>query len=217
MSTPLQRLNKLRLVVKTAIAVTLVLSMPSYSQLAFSPPNSIQEIIVTAQKREQDAQSVGITMNVIDADELRARNYQNLPEATAAIANIELFEDFPSAGIPTWVIRGVGLQDFNTNNTPTASVYVDESYQTSSVMGGVGLFDVDQLEVLKGPQGGLYGRNTTGGAVLLNTNRAVIGENNGSVRFSYGTWDDASIEAFANMSLSDSLAWLYPVSTSWTN
>jgi iron complex outermembrane receptor protein len=177
------------------------------AQPAASSSNSIQEIVVTAQKREQNLQSVGITMRVFDEDELAARNIQNLPEIASVIANVELFEDFPSAGIPTWIIRGVGLQDFNTNNTPTASVYVDESYLTSSIMGNVGLFDIQQLEVLKGPQGGLYGRNTTGGAVLLNTNRAVLGKNNGALRFSYGSWNNVSLEAFTNISLKDSLAW----------
>lgn len=207
MRVPKQRYKISRFVVTTAIAAFLFYPMPSIAQSEINSSNRIQEVLVTAQKREQDAQSVGLSMTVFDAEELRARNYQSLPEVASAIANIELFEDFPSAGIPTWVIRGVGLQDFNTNNTPTASVYVDESYQTSVVMGGVGLFDVGQLEILKGPQGGLYGRNTTGGAVLLNTNRAVIGENNGSVRFSYGTWDDITAEGFANLSLNDSLAW----------
>jgi outer membrane cobalamin receptor len=104
MRRPAQKLKNLSIGVKTATAVSLALSMPSFSQPAFTSSNSIQEISVTAQKREQDAQSVGITMNVIDAAELRKRNYQNLPEVASAIANIELFEDFPSAGIPTWVI-----------------------------------------------------------------------------------------------------------------
>lgn len=97
--------------------------MPSYPQHAFTASNSIEEIVVTAQKREQNTESVRITMNVIGTDKLRARNYQNLSELASTIVNIELFEDFPSAGISTWVIRGVDLQDFNTNNTQTASVY----------------------------------------------------------------------------------------------
>ena len=97
--------------------------MPSYPQHAFTASNSIEEIVVTAQKREQNTESVRITMNVIGTDKLRARNYQNLSELASTIVNIELFEDLPSAGISTWVIRGVGLQDFNTNNTQTASVY----------------------------------------------------------------------------------------------
>ena len=141
MRVPKRRYKISRFVVTTAIAAFLFYPMPSIAQSEINSSNRIQEVLVTAQKREQDVQSVGLSMTVFDAEELRARNYQSLPEVASAIANIELFEDFPSAGIPTWVIRGVGLQDFNTNNTPTASVYVDESYQTSVVMGGVGLFD----------------------------------------------------------------------------
>lgn len=167
----------------------------------------IQEVIVTAQKREQSLQSLGVTMSALSAAELDARNYRDLAESTAAISNVELFEDYPSAGLPTWIIRGVGLQDFNTNNTPTASVFTDEIYQSSVVMGGAGLFDVEQLEIMKGPQGGLYGRNTTGGAVLLNTRRARLGEQSGSVGVHYGSWSDAGIEGTFNVPLSDRLAW----------
>src|SRR5690606_25897055 len=120
--------------------------------------------MVTAQKRERNAQELGVSLNVLDDEMLRSLALFNLPDVAAHIPNVQLFEDFGGAGIPTWVIRGVGLQDFNTNNTPTAGVYVDEVYQTSVVMGGVSLFDVERVEVLKGPQGGLYGRNTSGGA-----------------------------------------------------
>ncbi len=169
--------------------------------------SEIQEVIVTAQKREQSLQSLGITMSVLSAAELDARNYRNLGESTAAISNVELFEDYPSAGLPTWIIRGVGLQDFNTNNTPTASVFTDEIYQSSVVMGAAGLFDVERLEVMKGPQGGLYGRNTTGGAVLLNTRRATLGEQSGSVQAHYGSWADAGLEGTFNVPLTDRLAW----------
>lgn len=109
--------------------------------------------------------------------------------------------------MPAWIIRGDGLQDFNTNNTPAASVFLDEIYQSSVVMGGSGLFDVNQLEVMKGPQGGLYGRNTTRGAVLLNTRRAELGARNGYAKLHYGSWGDIGLEAGANFPLNDNLAW----------
>ena len=207
MAITVLRLNTMGFRLKPACLIFTLLAVPGLAQQIAVPANTIQEIIVTAQKREQNAQAVAITMTVLDAEELRARAYDNLPDAIAAISNVELFEDYPSAGIPSWIIRGVGLQDFNSNNTPTASVYVDESYQTSVVMGAARLFDVQRLEVLKGPQGGLYGRNTTGGAVLLNTQRAVPGENSGSVRLQYGSWDAASIEAYSNLSLSEAITW----------
>ena len=103
------RLKEMRVGVRSAIAVSLLASAPGFAQPASTPSNTIQEIVVVAQKRQQNLQSVGITMNVLDADEFSARNYQNLSEAASAIANVELFEDFPSAGIPTWIIRGVGV------------------------------------------------------------------------------------------------------------
>jgi len=185
----------------------LSLAMASVVNSAQAQSGLIQEITVTAQKRVQNLQSLGVAILVINAEELNARNYQDLPQATSAIANVELFEDYPSAGLPTWIIRGVGLQDFNTNNTPTASVFVDDISQTSVVMGGAGLFDVEQLEVMRGPQGGLYGRNTTGGAVLLNTRRARFDEQSGYVRINYGNWHTAGLEAAANIVLKDNLAW----------
>lgn len=174
------------------------------AQSAINP--LLREITVTAQKRAQNTQEVGITLTVLDAQALKALNLSTLPEAAAFIPNVELFEDFAGAGIPTWVIRGVGLQDFNSNNTPTAAVYLDEIYQTSTVMGGSALFDVERLEVLKGPQGGLYGRNTSGGAVLLNTRRAELDVREGYVDIGYSRWENWTVEAAGNLPVSESLA-----------
>ncbi len=90
---------------------------------------------------------------------------------------------------PTWVIRGVGLQDFNANNSTTVAVYIDEVYQVSSVMGAAGLFDAERVEVLKGPQGGFYGRNTSGGAINLRSKRPTLGERDGYASATYGRWE----------------------------
>ena len=163
----------------------------------------LQEVIVLAPKRASDVQQTGISMSVIDRDSIEAMSVHHLPDLATHIANVELFEDFPGAGIPTWVIRGVGLQDFNSNNTPTAAIYVDEVYQTSTVMGGNGLFDIEQVEVLKGPQGGLYGRNTSGGAVRMQTRRAQLDDMGGYVDIGYGRWGNLSLEGAASFPLSD--------------
>ncbi|MDT8398660.1 MAG: TonB-dependent receptor [Pseudomonadales bacterium] len=166
----------------------------------------LEEILVTARKRSENSQSIGLSMAVFDADALKTMNLKSLPDVSSAISNVELFEDFSGAGLPTWIIRGVGLQDFNTNNTPTAAVYVDEVYQTSTVMGTVGLFDVEQVEVLKGPQGGLYGRNTSGGAVLLKTRRPELQSNSGYTELSYSRWQNLAAEGAVNVGLTDSTA-----------
>ena len=98
------------------------------------------------------------------------------------------------------------MQDFNSNNTPTAGVYLDEGYQVATVMGGAGLFDVEQIEILKGPQGGLYGRNTSGGAVLLNTRRATTARRETWLELGYGSWQQTTMQGGFNLPFSDTAA-----------
>lgn len=186
-----------------AAAIALACSMPTFAQ---DPGPLLEQVTVTAKKRRQEAQNVDISMSVVDSQTIRALRLRTLPDAAALMENVEVFEDFAGAGVPTWIIRGVGLQDYNTNNTPTAGVFLDGSYQVSTVMGGAGLFDIDQLEVLKGPQGGLYGRNTSGGAVVMNTHRARLGVREAYVNAGYGSWDQATLEAAYNASLTDTAA-----------
>lgn len=167
---------------------------------------SLEEIVVTAQKREQNLQDIPIAVSAFTSEQLQSLNTDNLQELTEHIAGAELFDDRGS-GQPTWVIRGVGLADFNANNTPTAAIYYDEYYLTSNVLGGIGMFDIDRVEVLKGPQGGLYGRNTSGGAVRVISARPSIDKGmNGYLSGSFGRWDSYSIEGAMGAALSDSTA-----------
>lgn len=168
---------------------------------------SIEEVIVTAQKRAQSLQEVSIAIAAFGEDELKSLGATNLEDITEFVSGAELFDE-RGAGQPTWVIRGVGLSDFNSNNTPTAAIYYDEFYLTSNVLGGIGLFDINRVEVLKGPQGGLYGRNTSGGAVRVLSNRPEIGaETNGYITGTYGSWNRSGLEAVVGGSLSDKAAY----------
>lgn len=171
-----------RLPVRTALAVALAGFTAS---AAYSAP-MIEEVVVTAQKRTESVQDVSIAIRAFSEEELSNLSTNNLEELTEFVSGAELFDD-RGAGQPTWVIRGVGLADFNSNNTPTAAIYYDEFYLTSNVLGGIGMFDIGRVEVLKGPQGGLYGRNTSGGAVRVMSTRPVVGEEfNGYITGSYG-------------------------------
>lgn len=163
-------------------------------------------ITVVARKRTETLQQVDISMDVITAGSMRRLNLSYLPQLAELSENVALFEDLPGAGIPTWVIRGVGLQDFNTNNTPTAGVFLDGAYQVSTVMGAATLFDVEQAEILKGPQGGLYGRNTSGGAVLLRTRRAELDSREASVELGHGSWNRTTLAGTWNQPVSDQVA-----------
>tara|TARA_R100001143_G_C3360641_1_gene135246 strand:+ start:6120 stop:8408 length:2289 start_codon:yes stop_codon:yes gene_type:complete len=185
--------------------LVLLLSNDLLAQSAQNNAGGIQEIVVTAQRREQEIQSVGITMSAFTREDIESFQLNTLSEITNQVANVQLFEDYGS-GLPTWVIRGVGLQDFNANNTPTAAIYLDDVYQTSSAMGEVALFDIARVEVLKGPQGGLYGRNTSGGAINVVSALPEFQNRNAYVDISYGSWQRLQLEAASNFTLTDDLA-----------
>jgi iron complex outermembrane receptor protein len=93
-----------------------------------------------------------------------------------------------ASGQPTWIIRGVGLTDFSPNNTPTAAVYQDDVYLTSTAMSQLSMFDIQRVEVLKGPQGGMYGRNASGGAVKVMSVRPELGVEEKTLSMSADNW-----------------------------
>jgi iron complex outermembrane receptor protein len=192
---------------KTILACLLLAALSSISPaFVLAAENVLEEVIVSAQKREQNLQEVSIAITAFDAEQIRNLSVINLEEITQYVSGVELFDD-RGAGQPTWVIRGVGLADFNSNNTPTAAIYYDEFYLTSNVLGGIGLFDIERIEILKGPQGGLYGRNTSGGAVRVLSKRPSLDEGaNGFVTAAYGSWGRYGFEGALGAALSDTVA-----------
>lgn len=167
--------------------------------------NALEEIVVSAQKRAQNVQDVGITITAFTGEQLRELGAQSLDDVPRFTPGVVLSDEYGTAQ-PTWVIRGVGLTDFSANNTPAAAIYVDDVYMTSNVMGGVNLMDIERIEVLKGPQGALYGRNTSGGAVLLVSRKPVLNSNEGEAFISYGRWNDTIVEGVVNTPLAENVA-----------
>lgn len=157
-------------------------------------------VFVTAQKREQSIQDVSISIAAFDTEAIEDAGATSVENLAYFVPGVDLL-DTRGAGQPTWVIRGVGLEDFNSNNTPTAAIYNDEIYLTSNALASVPLFDIERVEVLKGPQGGLYGRNTSGGAVRILSNRPDLEEFGGFGQISYGRWDRIKAEGAVNLPL----------------
>lgn len=165
-----------------------------------APGATVEEIVVTAQRREQKLSEVPITIAAFDANRLREAGIRDLEDAAALVSNAQIFQNNGS-GAPVWIIRGVGIVDFNTNNTPAAAVYLDDIYQVSSVFGSISLFDIERVEILKGPQGGLYGRNTSGGAVRVVTRSPDLAEPTGELVAGYGRWGRYNLEGGASIPL----------------
>lgn len=134
------------------------------------PATTIDEVIVTAQRREQAAQDVGIALSVLSGESLVQQGITNVNQLQNATPNLEVEPAF-GGGAAQFRLRGVGFQDYASNNSPTVGVYVNEVAYPVPVMTQGLIFDIDRVEVLRGPQGTLYGRNTTGGAISFVTKR----------------------------------------------
>ncbi len=124
---------------------------------------ALEEIIVTAQKREQNINDVGIAITAFDAKSIKDLRFQQPADVTAQTANFSV--NTLVTNIPNFTIRGVGVNDYAINQATSVGTYVDQVYISSPAMLLFQMFDVERVEVLKGPQGTLYGRNTTGGTV----------------------------------------------------
>lgn len=170
-----------------------------------APSGGIETVVVTSERREARLQDVPIAAAAFDQAQLRALGADRLEDLTRTVPNVTLYDD-RGAGQPTWVIRGVGLADFNPNNTPTAAVFNDEFYLPSNELAGVGLYDIQRVEVLKGPQGGLYGRNTSGGAVRVLSATPDFNGTSGFANLSYGSWNRTQAQGAANFTLDDNVA-----------
>lgn len=136
------------------------------------PETGIQEIIVTAQKRAENVQSVPIAISAFAGAALAERGVNSVSALAAVAPNVNLDSAVPFSGSTAVLaasIRGIGSNDFAFNIDPGVGVYVDGVYLARSVGANQDLLDVQRIEVLKGPQGTLFGRNTIGGAVSVVT------------------------------------------------
>jgi iron complex outermembrane recepter protein len=163
------------------------------------------EIIVTAQKREQRALDVGITLSIVGADEIAARRIESVTDVVAFTPNVSVKENIPGL-VPVLTIRGVGLNDFSATNNPSAGVYVDEVSLSSLALMNFDFFDVARMEVLKGPQGTLYGRNSTAGALNVVTAKPDFREVSGKIAGGLGNYESKDVEGMINIPVGDTLA-----------
>ncbi|WP_291061528.1 TonB-dependent receptor [Hyphomonas sp.] len=162
-------------------------------------------VIVTAQKRAQDIVDVGATINAIGAGDIQERRIEQVTDFVNQLANVDVKDNSPGI-LPVISIRGVGLNDFSATNNPAAGVYVDEVYLSSLALLNTDFFDLERLEALRGPQGTLYGRNSTAGAINIISARPNFDGPSGRVAAGYGNYQTADLEAAFNAPVSDTLA-----------
>jgi iron complex outermembrane recepter protein len=163
----------------------------------------LEEVIVTAQKRAENVLDVPIAMSVFDSDmieQLSARNLSDLGKFTAGV-----YMNNDNALQPTYNIRGVVTNDWTVGSDPAVAVYVDGVYAARGAGAEAALADVNRVEVLKGPQGTLFGRNATGGAIHIISQKPRF-ENEGRAKLTVGDYSRVDGELMYNYAFSDDLA-----------
>ncbi len=125
----------------------------------------LDTIVVTAQKREQDLQQVGIAITAIDGGTVQSRNITSSADLASRVVGMENYSPYGPGTSANIVIRGIGVNDFGEGHEAPITTYVDEFYIVAVPAVDFALFDIDRVEVLRGPQGTLFGRNSTGGLI----------------------------------------------------
>lgn len=169
---------------------------------AESRSQNIADIVVTANKREQKLNDVGAAVAVIGASQLKAQQISSLADLAKTIPSLSYTQTANST--PVYTLRGVGFYETSLGAYPTVSVYIDEAPLAFPATTKHSAFDLERLEVLKGPQGTLFGQNATGGAINYIAAKPT-GNLTGGATVSYGRFDAATGEAYISGPLSDSL------------
>ena len=169
-----------------------------------SATGEIQEIVVTAQRREERLQDVPISVSAFGSDQLKTLGIQNARDLAGETPNFYIKEQAGYAK-PQIFMRGMGSDDFNATAQNAVAFYEDDVYLggLSSLL--MSSFDLDRIEVLRGPQGTLYGRNTTGGAVKF-VSKQPTDQFEGETDVTYGRFNEAKVETAAGGPLSDTLS-----------
>ena len=129
----------------------------------------LEDVIVTAQKRDQRIQDVPVSMTAFNAEHLDAMKFRGLQDIRMGIPNASFDEIDSSRGVANFSIRGLGINSSIPSLDPTVGMFIDGVYMGTTSLLLFDMFDLESVEVLRGPQGVLFGRNVVGGAVLLNT------------------------------------------------
>ncbi|MBJ89616.1 MAG: hypothetical protein CMO98_07095 [Woeseia sp.] len=174
------------------------------ASVAFSPTvvaQELEEIVVTAQRRAQDMQDVPIMVSAFTRDAVRDLGWNDVTLVAHQTPNLQIKYSWGNS-MPAYTIRGVGMNSFQASDQSSVALFIDDVFQTSMVSMGAHLYDIERVEVLKGPQGTLFGRNTNGGAVNYLT-RAPSQESEGFMRVDYGSYDRIEVETAVGGAIND--------------
>ncbi len=168
----IMRGSRTHLLRSVAPAILIAATMASSAAYAQASGGGIETVTVTAEKRSENIQNVPIAITAFTGSELQSKDVTGLAQLSAMTPNVTLDAGTPFGGdssVLSASIRGIGSDDFAFNIDPAVGVYLDGVYLARTIGANQDLLDVQRIEVLKGPQGTLFGRNTIGGAISIVT------------------------------------------------
>ena len=164
--------------------------------------DTLEEVVVTANKRAQSLQEVGVTAEVLSGALLAERRISTLGDIASAVPSLSYSAS--ENNTPVFTLRGIGFNEAALATYPTVSVYLDENPLAFPVMSQQGAFDLQRIEVLKGPQGTLYGENSTGGAINYISAKPTA-EFAAGTDLSYSRFNTFEVNGFISGPLSDTV------------
>lgn len=200
-----------RALLVTSVALLASTSTAALAQEASSADSAgtdgaaIGEIIVTAAKRSENVQNVPISVSAISGDAISKSRVTQIDDIVTKTPNLQLTAT-AGENVPIFSLRGVSMSDYSLNQASPVATYFDEVYKGNPALLGVAMFDLERVEVLRGPQGTLYGKNTTGGAVNLISKTAKLGETSGYLNVGYGNYNRFDLNGAVNVPLGDKVA-----------
>jgi outer membrane receptor protein involved in Fe transport len=190
-----------------ASALALLAAAPAWAQgqaqgQQKAEPFTIETLVVTAQRREETANSVGMPIQAFSGETLQQLRVTDPKDLSAIAPSFTVSQSYQ--GVPTYTLRGIGFNTINLSATSTVGIYVDEVAYAYPFMNTGPMFDLERVEVLKGPQGTLYGRNTTAGLIDFVTNKPTEAFE-GSVTGEVGNYQTHNFEGYVSGPLAKGL------------
>lgn len=179
---------------RVVLALIVTASTPALAQGTSVAPQAAEpdnggDIVVTAQRREQSLLQVPLAISALGGETLQNKGISNSASLATAVPNLQVSSPYGNTQ-PNFSLRGISVaNEYNSNQASPVGVYIDDVYIAARTSHGMGLFDLERVEVLRGPQGTLFGRNTTGGAINFITRAPKLSGNNGYVEAGYGNFD----------------------------
>ncbi len=193
----------LRTLATTASILATMVAVPAFAQDAAEDQDGIQDIVVTAQRREESLQDVPLSVSAFNAEQLKEQGTNDISRLEGIVPGFSFGRSGTDARP---AMRGVRTENAGVNGDTTIGLFIDGVYMSRASQGTLGFVDIERVEVLRGPQGTLYGRNTFGGNISITSALPTFDEYKAGVDLTVGQFGRVRGEGFVNAPLSETTA-----------